>query len=154
MLKICALDWTLALIYVHVIAMRIVWSRSTRRPFHSCAIQDDHSLPSGIQSRGHYLCQQAQQQQQQQQQVNNGTEVNNYFDIFARLCPATKPTNQVNWAQICAKMNADYCEFMTLPPRSRCAIDMNQRGLTRMKSWKNNKFIMWTMLIGANYLGS
>ena len=25
-----------------------MWSRSTSRPFHSCAIQGDHSLPSGL----------------------------------------------------------------------------------------------------------
>ena len=59
-LKICALEWCLALICMHVTALHTVWSRSTRRPFHSCAIQDDHSSPSGIPSWGHYLFQQQQ----------------------------------------------------------------------------------------------
>ena len=47
-LNMCALEYILALIDVHIIAMHNVWLRSTRRPFHSCAIQDDHTLPLGI----------------------------------------------------------------------------------------------------------
>ena len=39
-----ALQWILALIHVRIIAMHIMWSRSKKRPFQSCATQDDHSL--------------------------------------------------------------------------------------------------------------
>ena len=45
---ILALQWILALVDLHVIALHIVQARSARRPFHSSATLDACSLPSGL----------------------------------------------------------------------------------------------------------